>query len=187
MPRIFTQPVIKLLVLAAVIAGFIIYIRIGARLPPPREDNRVTNRLGGYSIIMPDGWESKIIYGSTSPLYKDTLEIRPKVSKGGFEPRIFIGRYRAQPDFDQIRQRQQSVPGVTIKNYEAQVFTGETKREFYWRAFIHHGGEWYELTLWLPLEQREDIPRSRWWAYLESFAAPDVPPTLPTSTISSGP
>jgi hypothetical protein len=186
MRRYFTQPVIKILAAAAVLLGFILYVALASRVPAPDEKNRVTSFVGGYSIIRPPDWEAIAVYGAANRTYKDTLEIRPKVSRSGKETRIFIGRFRSPPDLEEIRQNNERAD-TKFKNYQAEVFTGHTKREreFFWRAIIHHGGEWYELALWLPA--REDVPKSQWWPYLLSFHAPDVPPALPTSLPASSP
>jgi hypothetical protein len=185
MRRYFTQPVIKILAAAAVLLGFILYVAFAPRVPPPDEKNRATNLVGGYSIIRPPDWEEKAVYAAADRTYKDMLEIRPKVSRSGKETRIFIGRFRNPPDLEDIRQRNERVD-TKFKNYEAEIFTGHTKheREFFWRAIIHHGGEWYELTLWLPA--RQDVPTSEWWPYLQSFRAPDVPPTMPATQFNPG-
>src|SRR4051794_26978336 len=95
--RFFTGPVVKMLVVAAAVLALGIYMLVGARLPPPRESNRVTSRVGGYSIVRPEGWEARPAYAAKDRKYKDSIELRPESSKGGVEPRIFVGRFRAEP------------------------------------------------------------------------------------------
>ncbi len=178
--RYFTSPMLKVLAIVLIVAGFVIYVRVATRIAAPAERNRVTHIVGGYSIVRPDDWEAKTVYASGDRKYKDILEIRPKTGKGGAnEPRIFIGRFRDAPDLQEIRNRDQPA-GKGFNNYDAEIFTGFYRRESFWRAIINHGGEWYELVLWLP--DRADVNTSDLMPYVKTFRAPDVPPTTMPGT-----
>lgn len=165
--RFFTAPVLKMLVVAALLAAGAAYLYFGGKLPRPDERNRVVSPAG-YSIIKPPEYEAKISFPSNDRKYKDSIEIRTAQAKALREPRIFVGRFREKPDLELIRGRDEEV-GSEFQGKPAYIFTGETKREFYWRAVIPRGDDWYELVLWQPL--RVDVTRGEWWPYVQSFRA----------------
>jgi hypothetical protein len=177
--RVFTQPVLKILVVAAIAIGFIFYVTWGARLPKPDEKNRVVHATGGYSIIKPPGWELRESRTGNGK-YHDWLELSPPAVRSTKQPRIFIGRFRNEPDLEAALKRDARI-GMEFQGRPATTAAGETKRrDHYWRAIIPRRGEWFELVLWMPVQ--EWVPDSEWWPYLNSLHIEDVAPaTLPTT------
>jgi hypothetical protein len=174
MPLIMAKPLLKIGGVLAFLGLILLYLWWSMRIPAPREEDRVTHREGIYSIIKPPTWEVNFNYVATSR-YQDSLELRAPTELRS--NRIFIGRFLHEPDFEQIRARDRLI-GTEFQGQPAEVFTGRTRLEYYWRALFQRGGEWYELVFWMPLE--DDVPASGWWPYLQSFQAKDPPPTTPT-------
>jgi hypothetical protein len=166
--RILTPPVVKMLAVAAVALAGVAYLYYAGGLPKPDEQNRVTSPAG-YSIIKPPDYEARIAHPSGDKKYKDSIEVRIPTPKTVREPRIFVGRFRTQPDLSLVRGRDEEI-GNEFQGQPAYVFTGQTKREFYWRAIIPRGEDWYEVVLWQPL--RVDVTKTEWWPYVQSFRTP---------------
>lgn len=180
--KLLTGPVIKMLAVAGVVVGFIIYINLAGSLPRPTEANRVTSRAG-FSIIVPEGYESTVASLGPGHKFSDTIEIIPPSGKTMKQSRIFVGRFRSPPDLELIRARDQQVASE-FQGSPAYVFVGETKREFYWRAVIPRGDSWYELVLWQPI--KVDFTTTDWWPYVLSFRAPESAATMPTPAPTAG-
>jgi hypothetical protein len=173
-----SKPLLKIGVIVACVGAFALYVWWSMRVPPPREQDRVAHREGLYSIIRPRDWEVKFNYAPTEQRYRDTLEVglpteRPR------DLRIFVGRFRAPPDLAAIRALDREVASQ-FQGRPAHVFVGRTRLEHYWRAVFQRGGQWYELVFWMPFE--EDVTRSGWWPYLNSFDARESTATAPAAS-----
>jgi hypothetical protein len=171
---LFTPPLVKLLVAATIVLGFVLLVWLMSGLPAPREQDRVAPINAGFSIIKPRDWEDRISYGPIDKQYATTILIEP-VKTVGRGQRIFVGRFREPPDLEKLKS-QGLAPGQ-FQGQEALLYSGQRKNEFTWRAVFRRGGTWYELGLRLPRE--EVVPRSEWWPYLTSFR-PAEPTTAPT-------
>jgi hypothetical protein len=171
------RPLLKIGVIVGFVALLVLYVWRSSRVPPPREQDRVTHRDGVFSIVKPRDWETVFNYASKDKRYADTLELRMPTAQPR-DRRIFVGRLRGEADLDRIRARDKQIDSQ-FQGRPAFVFTGRTRLECYWRAVFQRGGDWYELVFWMPIE--EDIPNSGWWPYLQSFRASDSPATTPSS------
>lgn len=165
MPRHTLRPLLKIGSAAAVLAAVTLYLWWSMRIPAPREQDRVTHRDGAFSIIKPHDWELAFDYAPVDRRYVDTMEARVHSTRPR-EIRIFIGRLRDKPELEKIRDK---LLDTQFQGQPAWVYEGRTRLEHYWRALFERNGQWYELVLWTPLP--EDVPRSGWWPYLQSFRA----------------
>jgi len=165
-----SKPLLKIGVIVACVGAFAAWVWWSMRVPPPREQDRVAHRDGTYSIIKPRDWEVQWDYAPGAQRYLDTLEVRLPTSRPR-DLRIFVGRFRSPPDLAPIQARDQQV-GSEFQGRPAHVFVGRTRLEHYWRAVFERGGDWYELVFWMPFE--EDVTKSGWWPYLNSFHAREI-------------
>jgi hypothetical protein len=174
------KPLIKIGVIVACVGAFALYLWWSMRVPPPREQDRVTHRDGIFSIIKPRDWDVEFNYAPANQRYIDTMEVRFPTSRPR-DLRIFIGRFRAPPDLATIAARDRLVSDQ-FQGRPAHVFVGRTRLEYYWRAIFQRGDDWYELVFWMPFE--DDVAKSGWWPYLNSFRARETPTTNPTTSNS---
>jgi hypothetical protein len=174
MPRLMLKPILKIGSIIAFLGALALYLWWTQRVPPPHEHNRVTHRDGAFSIIRPPDWEVSFNYSPTDPNYIDTLEIRAPTTRPR-DRRIFIGRLRQAPDHAQAAGK---LVATQFQGQPARVYKGNSRLEFYWRTVFERGGQWYELVLWLPLE--ENVPQTGWWAYLQTFSAGTPATTEPS-------
>ena len=135
-----------------------------------------------YSIVKPRDWEVQFNYAPGQQRYVDTLEVRLPTARPR-DLRIFVGRFRAPPDLPALTARDRKV-SEQFQGRPAHVFVGRTRLEHYWRAIFQRGGDWYELVFWMPFE--DDVTRSGWWPYLQSFQARETPATTPTTVGKDG-
>jgi hypothetical protein len=149
-------------------------------LPPPQEKDRVLQINGGYSIIVPPGYEARFGADPTSRVHKDYLHIRP-IKPELWEPGLNIVRYRRPPDEQQLREKQH-FHDSTFQGQPALELDGGLKR--YWvHSFVFHRGEdVFQIDLSLP--DYFKYSSSSWRPYVESFRYPDPnwkpPATAPT-------
>ncbi|HWP41240.1 MAG TPA: hypothetical protein VNL70_09960 [Tepidisphaeraceae bacterium] len=175
----FSQPMVKLLTVVAVLVGFVIYVYVSSGLPAPREQDRIVTRNHTFSIIKPRGWEADIRYGGPADSFRERIVLTPQRSVG-METRITVARLSQPPDIDELLSR----PGTWRGEFQSQqaIFTEKrSRKEYSWWATFQRDGQWYELGI--RLAQPQDVQASDYWPFLNSFraSAPPQPASAPYS------
>jgi hypothetical protein len=170
---LLTRPVLKVLVVFAAIAAFCVIVYLMSGLPAPRERDRIAHVAGTFSIIKPRDWDGRVVYGPIDKTYVETIDITPAKSIGRTQ-KLFVGRLRHPPDVAELKSKHRFVESQ-FQQRPALLFSGAVKEGYVWRTIFQRGDDWYEIGLRLQVE--EDVPRSDWWAYVNSFRAEEKPAT----------
>ncbi|WP_428940310.1 hypothetical protein [Fontivita pretiosa] len=175
----FTQPMVKLLTVLAVVVGFVIYVYLASGLPAPREQDRVVTRNGTFSIIKPRGWEADIRYGGPHDSFRERIVLTPQRSVG-METRITAARLSQPQNMDELLSRPNTLRGE-FQSRQAVLSEKRSRKEYFWWATFERDGQWYEVGI--RLARPEDLPSSDYWPFLTSFraSAATQPATAPYS------
>jgi hypothetical protein len=159
------SPVVKVVVVFLVLGLLATYLVWPAGLPPPVEANR-QRHPEGYSMIAPPDWDSKVELNSQGPVARDRLYLRPK-TLANWQPALTITRRKDKIDPAALKQND----GFTDGQFQGQpclTFWGREKLHYWvYRILCQRQGQWFEVTL--SVHKPDDIPKSTWWPYLESF------------------
>jgi hypothetical protein len=162
---VLNSPVVKTIVAFVVLALFATYLVWPAGLPPPVEANR-QRHPEGYSMIAPPDWDSKVELNSQGAQARDRLYLRPKALTN-WQPALTITRRKDRIDPAALKQNDNFSDG-RFQGQPALTYWGREKLHYWvYRILCQRQGQWFDITL--SVHKPEDIPKSTWWPYLQSF------------------
>lgn len=171
---ILTGPVVKVLAAFATIAVLVLFVYSMAGPGRPSESNRIATSDGEFSIIKPSDWTGVVTYAPSDRQFSTTITCEPEKSVG-VGPRIAVSRRLLAPEDSDLKAK-----GFVQKNFQSKpawIFEGQVKRDYLWRVIFERNSRWYEIAL--RLTTPDDVEKSWWWAFLNSFESRDVPTTQP--------
>jgi hypothetical protein len=171
------HPIAKTLVILLFLGAIAAWIFWPRGFPPPQEKDRVINIAGGYSIIVPPGFEARTGADPASPVHKDYTHLRP-IKPQLWEPGLNIVRYRRPPDEQNLREKQR-FHDSTFQGQPALEFDGAVKKYWVHSFVFHRNGEVFQIDLSLP--DYFNYTKNTWRPYAESFRYPDPNWTPPTT------
>ena len=158
-------------------------------LPPPDESRRL-NHPAGYSIIVPEHFESRISTNGDRT-YRDGVTLFD-ARYHDFPPTLAVQLLRGEPDLNALSNRGFKIKS-TFQGKDALVFNGPTGRDAgtYWnyRLVVKFGDDWFEIGAADP--QYFDFKTHALPGYLETFRyqprAASPPATAPTTAPTTQP
>jgi hypothetical protein len=170
---------------AIIVASVVLYAALRPPIGWPAEARRASHPAG-FSIIVPEGWESHPTERN-NPRSVDSLRllpIKPVGSPGFFN----VTRIPETPTDNELTQRGYNAATFAGKPAWTKESEQNSTREHTRNLLFQRDGSWFEIVIRRPAS--ESLDSGSWQAYFESFrtetprsatSTPALPATLPAT------